>query len=445
MLSSDSSCLIFQDDDVSFIEDLEKQQQAIANTFKKAGVTGTFKLIEEKAGVTGIYKRIEKRVNAWQKIKLNIGVTGETGVGKSKFINAIRGLKPGDKGLAKTGYTETTEKAKGYPHPDNQNLVIYDLPGIGSPEFRRSNYCSDKRIGFDYYDTFVIIISTRVRDHDIWLAKEIKERNKSFVFVRSKVEEDIRNAKTDNNISDKEKETDVIEFEKRVIKEMRDDCTTKLRRYKVLDGDDSDVFLIDSVKTEHPRLDFDKLVNRIHNSFEGLKRDAFTLSISKNASYLIEEKRNLLIDRSYVVAIKSAVGSVIPIPGVSSVVDIALLESEFLFYQKQFFLDESAIKYIASATNQTPAQLGRIAQLTINLTRGVGNILVVEAIRSIVAPETIEIVAKYALPIIGSIVGNSVSYVSTVYILRRLINSLADDAIKVNKYCELLLERKTLV
>jgi putative ribosome biogenesis GTPase RsgA len=45
----------------------------------------------EKHGLTGIDKFFKEKLQQWKNVKITIGVTGDSGVGKSSFINAIRG------------------------------------------------------------------------------------------------------------------------------------------------------------------------------------------------------------------------------------------------------------------------------------------------------------------------------------------------------------------
>ena len=48
------------------------------------------KYIEER-GVSGIEKIFKAKLEDWKNVEVQIGVTGNSGVGKSSFINAIRG------------------------------------------------------------------------------------------------------------------------------------------------------------------------------------------------------------------------------------------------------------------------------------------------------------------------------------------------------------------
>ena len=45
----------------------------------------------KRNGVSGIDEFSKMQLERWKNVKVNIGITGRSGVGKSSFINAIRG------------------------------------------------------------------------------------------------------------------------------------------------------------------------------------------------------------------------------------------------------------------------------------------------------------------------------------------------------------------
>ncbi|XP_052775806.1 T-cell-specific guanine nucleotide triphosphate-binding protein 2-like [Mya arenaria] len=124
--------------------------------------TEEYKRILKETGYTALCKKLEEPINGWEKVQINIAVTGEPGTGKSSFINSIRGLEADDPGAAEVSLFETTMNLSGYPHPDNPNLRIWDLPYVGELTFTRDNYlqkaalnCED---GFaNFYTRFGII------------------------------------------------------------------------------------------------------------------------------------------------------------------------------------------------------------------------------------------------------------------------------------------------
>lgn len=45
----------------------------------------------EENGVSNIEGLLERKREEWKKVPMQFGITGDSGVGKSAFINAIRG------------------------------------------------------------------------------------------------------------------------------------------------------------------------------------------------------------------------------------------------------------------------------------------------------------------------------------------------------------------
>ena len=103
---------------------------------------------EEKAasnsgGIEGRRTILERKREEWKTVPLNVAVIGNSGVGKSSFINAIRRLTPDDEGAADVGcMREKPVDVKSYVHPNNPLLKFWDLPGVGTDRFPRQTYLS---------------------------------------------------------------------------------------------------------------------------------------------------------------------------------------------------------------------------------------------------------------------------------------------------------------
>ncbi|KAJ3595775.1 hypothetical protein NHX12_005078 [Muraenolepis orangiensis] len=136
-------------------------------------------------------------------IPLNIAVTGESGSGKSTFVNAFRGIDNRDESAAPTGVVETTMEPKAYPHPIYPNVTVWDLPGIGTTKFPADQYL--KHIGFEKFDFFIIVSSDRFRENDVKLAKEIMILGKTFYFVRAKIDSNLISEEKSQKKYNKEK------------------------------------------------------------------------------------------------------------------------------------------------------------------------------------------------------------------------------------------------
>ncbi|XP_053406420.1 interferon-inducible GTPase 1-like [Mercenaria mercenaria] len=111
----------------------------------------------ERDGVHGLKEYIADNLEKWKKVHVHIAVTGNSGAGKSSFINAMRGIYQSEKNVAKEGTTETTKDIVPYSHPDNESIHLWDLPGMGTMAMPAETY--DGQIGFDKFDFFVIVCS----------------------------------------------------------------------------------------------------------------------------------------------------------------------------------------------------------------------------------------------------------------------------------------------
>ncbi|XP_030649747.1 interferon-inducible GTPase 1-like [Chanos chanos] len=202
---------IGQEYDVIGPTELEEIKEALANT-----------------GLTTAVGAIQDYFEQQEHVELNIAVTGESGSGKSTFVNAFRGLGDEEEGSAPTGVVETTMEPKAYLHPEHVNVKVWDLPGIGTPNFKADKYLEE--VGFQRYDFFIIVSSERFRECHVQLANEINKMKKKFYFIRSKIDCSI-SAESRKKSFNKEK----------TLNDIREDCVRGLESIGVTSPD---VFLI---------------------------------------------------------------------------------------------------------------------------------------------------------------------------------------------------------
>ncbi|KAM4015287.1 interferon-inducible GTPase 1-like [Anomaloglossus baeobatrachus] len=135
---------------------------------------------------------------------INIAIMGESGSGKSTFVNAIRGLhNDEEENAAKTGIVETTMEPTAYPHPKHS---------------------------------------------DMELAKKICSMKK-FYFVRNKIDTDLKASKLCRHRTYNER---------RILHEIRDNCITSLRDRGV---EEPIVFLLSCLEMD--KYDFELLVETL--------------------------------------------------------------------------------------------------------------------------------------------------------------------------------------
>jgi predicted GTPase len=91
-------------------------------------------------------EKIKRELNKWKDEKVNIGVIGEGGAGKSTIVNSLRDLYASDTGAAKTDCVDCTKLPTPYPYSngtdyrESANIVLWDLPGVGTLNYPIDSY-----------------------------------------------------------------------------------------------------------------------------------------------------------------------------------------------------------------------------------------------------------------------------------------------------------------
>ncbi|KAL8219484.1 UNVERIFIED_CONTAM: hypothetical protein K2H54_025621, partial [Gekko kuhli] len=307
------------------------------------------KIIElfKDGGKDEIVSEAAEDLKAWEDTELTIAVTGDTGAGKSSFINAIRGLRPNDNNAAPIGVTETTQKPGAYPHPNFPNVMCWDLPGIGTPGFPPGTYL--EQVNFSCYDFFIIVCSKRFRTCDVHLAQEIQTMGKKFYFIRSKVDEDLSNAKK----ADPEKYS-----EEQVLKEIRDDCKQNLEKH--LESSSPQIFLTSCWDLD--KYDFPLLLETLEKDLSSLKRLAFLLSLPNISPEVIQKKKDALKKQLWKISLVSAFVNAVPFAGLSLCCDIALISKTITDFFKHFGLDDGSLARLARQVKKPIEELKAVIQ-----------------------------------------------------------------------------------
>jgi len=275
-------------------------------------------------GVEGYRRLLERKRDEWENIPVNVAVIGNTGVGKSSFINAIRGLTADDEG-AEVGVVEI----RSYPHPYNRMLMFWDLPGVGTDEFPRETYLSE--VGVDRYDFFLLLTADRFTENDTWLGDELRKRNKKYFFVRTNIGVEISDTKKAHPSSDDEEA---------MIEQIRQYTADYLRQSPCASRGDVQIFLIDSY--EPNKFDFVKLKKQIIIDFPTQKRSALMRALQSTSEEMIMLKMADLRSRIWMSAALSAAGGAIPFPGASLAIDYTIITHEAKSYFRQLGLDSES-------------------------------------------------------------------------------------------------------
>ncbi|KAK3572773.1 hypothetical protein QTP86_007378 [Hemibagrus guttatus] len=348
------------------------------------------------------------------RVELNIAVTGESGSGKSTFINAFRGLGDEDEGSAETGVVETTTEPTAYPHPKFPNVKLWDLPGIGTPRFKADEYL--KQVQFERYDFFIIIASDRFRECHANLGAEIINMKKKFYFVRSKIDSNIEAEKRKKTFNEEE-----------MLKRIRENCIKGLEEIGLKS---CTVFLISCF--ELGLYDFNNFEATMERELPQHKRDVLILALPNITLEINERKKKALQRNIWKLALLSASVAAVPIPVVNAAAsvsaDVVILVVELKKYYNAFSLDPDSLQKLSERSGKSVDELKAVMKSPFN--QEITKDLVIKLLTSS-SLFVVESAAEYFLgliPIVGSLAAGPVSFATIYIILLRCLKELSEDA-----------------
>ncbi|KAJ1132685.1 hypothetical protein NDU88_010989 [Pleurodeles waltl] len=369
----------------------------------------------EKGDLAEAASTLKKSLESLENAKLDIAITGESGSGKSTFVNAIRGMEDEVDGAAQTGVVETTMDPTPYQYQNHSNVTIWDLPGIGTPKFKADTYL--ERVNFSRYDFFILIASERFKENHIELALEIQKMGKKFYFVRSKVDSDLfaskRRRKSTYN-------------EERILNEIRDNCTNCLKEGGI---DSPKVFLLSCC--ELARFDFQKMQDTLERELPGHKRHAFLLSLPNISVAVLQKKKEALRQQIWKLATLSCAFATIPIPGLSVACDLTILVRAMKGYLKEFGLDEESLSKLAKKFDKSEDDLRAVIKSPL-VVKEITTEIVLKLMTKAAGAGLMTIeYAMSTVPFFGSVAAGGISFTTTYYLLKSFLKEIAEDAERV--------------
>ncbi|KAG2463891.1 IIGP5 GTPase, partial [Polypterus senegalus] len=389
------------------------KSQSKSNRFFNAEEIKKITEVYNQDGLDGVFPLIKDKCDSLDNEQVTIALTGESGVGKSAFINLMRGLGPNDEGAAEEGLIEQTSEPTPYQHPTLPSVCLWDLPGIGTTRFSACQYLD--KVNFKTYDLFILITGERFKENDAKLAKEIKKMGKEFYFVRSKMDV------VEENLS-KRGQRDRLEKE-----------FDKIRRYYKNSIEKSglptsQVFLVSSRYPD--RYDFMQFCDCLESELPEKKKNVFVLSLPNLTEAVIEKKKKILRAKIALAATVSAGLGAIPIPGVSIACDVGVLVATLLHMQSYLGLDHKSLCRLACRVNKPVQQLK--AEMTSTFVLNITPLSVVKFITSSVSGAVmIADDALLIIPVIGSVIGATTSFIATSFLLSCALDDFTKSAVKV--------------
>ncbi|XP_050786116.1 interferon-inducible GTPase 5-like isoform X1 [Gopherus flavomarginatus] len=355
---------------------------------------------------------VQQRTPQWfNSHTLSIAVTGESGSGKSSLINAMLGRHAGDEGAAETGMLDTMMEPMAYPDPFLPGITFWDMPGMGTAYFPLNTYC--EQLNLSRFDFFIIVGSQRFRSEHARLVCEIQRMGKRFYFVRSKADMDLDASRRQRPSSYNEE---------RILEQIREDCRGGIAAEGV---DHPKVFVVSS--WEPNRYDFPLLRQTLQTELLHLKRDAFLLSLTAVASPIINEKKATLKGEIWKTALFSCLLAVIPIPGLAFLCTFFSFKKHLFQYYSSFGVDDRALSALARQVGNPVWELTAV-MTSLGTTPMTALKLLADSVGAAV------MVAEYSwkrLPVFGAMVSGGVALVTTYFMLRKCLASVADDTQRV--------------
>ncbi|XP_059102035.1 LOW QUALITY PROTEIN: immunity-related GTPase family M protein [Peromyscus eremicus] len=274
---------------------------------------------------------------------LNIAVIGESGTGKSSFINAFRGVGHEEEESAPIGVVETTMRRTPYRHPNIPDVVIWDLPGIGTTNFPPKDYL--KKMKFNEYDFFIIVSATHFRKNDIDLAKAVSMMKKDFYFMRTKVDRD-------------------LEFEKGCkhtfnrVKLLQHIRSYYENNFKEINLDVPPIFLISNKNLSD--YDFPILKDLLKNKLSTHTLQNFMNSLPNITEAAIDRKHKAMQQTNWLEAVKPGTLATVPVEGILKDKDAERLKASLNHFRVLFGVDDESLEFIAKASQVPVAQLKEI-------------------------------------------------------------------------------------
>ncbi|XP_008156605.1 interferon-inducible GTPase 5 [Eptesicus fuscus] len=368
----------------------------------------------ESGDIPQAASRLRELLATSESTRLEVGVTGESGAGKSSLINALRGLGAEDPGAALTGVVETTMQPSSYPHPQFPDVTLWDLPGAGCPGCPADKYL--KQVDFGRYDFFLLVSPRRCGAVETRLASEILRQGKKFYFVRTKVDEDLAATRSQRPSGFSEA---------MVLQEIREHCAERLR---VAGVTDPRIFLVSNLWPV--RYDFPLLLSTWEHDLPAHRRHAGLLSLPDISLEALQRKKDMLQEQVLKTALVSGVIQALPVPGLAAAYDDALLIRSLRGYHRSFGLDEDSLAKLAEQVGKQAGDLRSVIRSPLANEVSPETVLRLYSQSSDGAMRVARAFER-GIPVFGTLVAGGISFGTVYTMLQGCLNEMAEDAQRV--------------
>ncbi len=181
---------------------------------------------------------------------------------------------------------------------------------------------------------FFIVSSERFTENDVFLAREIKALGKRFLYIRSKIDNDIRNEQED-------RENPMTPEE--IMAYVKSDTIKGLQK-EGIQIESTEIFTINAKLKACQRYEFLDTLAYILDNLPQLKNEVMLMSIDPISSDIVD--RNVTFLRRYV--FPGGASSALALPISVSGIGNEILFHMYMFFKEKLGLDDTSLERIAN-------------------------------------------------------------------------------------------------
>lgn len=297
--------------------------------FENAEIAEIRKIIQTE-GPSGLARHIDIKKEIWKEEPIKFGIAGRPNTGKSIFINSILNVNDGNARFDQVESCDGLSTLGKYCHPIKKQLLLSELPGIGSENWKQCEFMSKTQLW--EYDYFFIVFDTVLHQEDLWLAQQFVKMKKPFVLVRSKVDLDI--------------ELGCGEDVRSILKDLREETLLDINNSNDMQANIGICF-ISCFNEEIGELT--KLKNHIDRNLESKKSETILYSLIELPKEIIKTKSIFLKRRLLAVTAVVSIISATRLSGIEVGINIAFLASVLYYFTNELGLCRMNMKYLINS------------------------------------------------------------------------------------------------
>ncbi|XP_035272938.1 interferon-inducible GTPase 5-like [Anguilla anguilla] len=370
----------------------------MADVLRSLNLLEVLKESMEKKGLSEVKEAVEDLLIS----RVNIAVVGESSPEKTALLNSLRGLGPGDGGVAQFPSPSPQEELTVYPKPKHPDFRLWDLPVVpdGSP-FDPEEYM--EKVKFLRYNA-VIMTSSQMRfcSNSALVWREARSLQREAVYFAL--------------LASERDSQESMEPRRKASQEALGSEGLASPR----------VFLVRGTALE--TLDFPEILEEMWRDIPEVKAAALLLALPALSVAVVTRKRDALKALVWAAASLSGSVSAIPVPLVSSAVDAGVGVRILSKARDSLGLDDASLEGLARRRGRDGARLKalRACPLSREVTKGAVKKLLAAAEKQ---KPTGARVVEMALPVTAK--SASRSFTTMFLALNGAINDMAADAEKV--------------